>query len=89
VSVIDDKVAHVKQATQTRAHSCHWPGCTRQVAPALWGCRPHWYALPAELRAAIWRTYRVGQESDLRPSSAYLDIARRVQEWIASQQGKK
>lgn len=32
---IDDKRAYVKQATQTRNHHCHWPGCTKQVPPAM------------------------------------------------------
>jgi hypothetical protein len=46
----------------------------------MWGCRPHWYTLPAELRARIWRTYRPGQEKDQRPSRDYVEVAREVQE---------
>jgi len=83
VTTIGEKVAHVKQARQDRRHTCHWPGCTMQVPPAMWGCRPHWYALPIGLRRAIWRAYRPGQEKDLRPSDEYLKVAREVQLWIA------
>lgn len=83
MSSIGDKVAHVKKARQVRLHTCHWPGCNRQVPPALWGCRPHWYALPADLRARIWRTYRIGQEESLTPSREYVAVARDVQDWIA------
>lgn len=80
---IGDKVAHVKRASQTRNHECHWPGCDRQVPPTMWGCAPHWYELPAPLRAAIWNEYRPGQEKDGKPSVRYLAVAQLVQEWIA------
>ena len=76
------KADHVRAAKQTRNHTCHWPGCGKQVPPAKWGCRTHWFALPAALRAKIWRTYRPGQENDLRPSEAYLEAAEAVQRWI-------
>ena len=80
---ISSKVAHVRRATQTRKHSCHWPGCEANVPPAMWGCRKHWYALPKYLRDKIWRTYRAGQEKALTPSDAYIDAANEVQDWIA------
>lgn len=79
---IGAKVAHVKAAGQTRAHGCHWPGCNVQVPPAMWGCRSHWFRLPKPIRDDIWRTYRPGQENSLNPSGAYIDAARRAQEWI-------
>lgn len=79
---LDDKVAHVKSAGQTRNHACHWPGCTRQVPPALWGCPTHWYTLPRSLRDRIWRTYIPGQETSGRPSREYGDAAKAVQQWI-------
>lgn len=82
---IGAKVQHVKAAGQTRNHRCHWPGCERQVPPAMWGCRAHWYALPKALRDRIWRTYRPGQEVDGRPSADYLDAARAIQAWIAAE----
>ena len=79
------KVDHVRRAPQTRDHHCHWPGCTRQVPPALWGCKPHWYRLPKNLRHKIWRTYSIGQEIDGSPSADYIAAARQVQDWIARQ----
>jgi hypothetical protein len=84
------KAAYVLGQRQTRNHTCHWPGCTRQVPPAMWGCKAHWYALPKDLRDQIWDTYRPGQERTLTPSRAYVEAARKVQNWIlvnaASQQ---
>jgi hypothetical protein len=77
------KVAHVLAADQVRRHHCHWPGCGKQVPPAMWGCKKHWFTLPQGLRARIWATYRPGQEKDGRPSGAYIDVARQVQAWIA------
>ena len=79
---IAEKVAHVTAASQTRRHHCHWPGCERQVPPAMWGCRPHWYSLPADLRRGIWRSYVPGQEATGRPTTAYVAAARAVQDWI-------
>jgi hypothetical protein len=80
------KADYVRGQSQTRDHHCHWPGCTRQVPPAMWGCRPHWYRLPAELRQRIWRCYQPGQEITGRPSAAYVEVAREAQAWIAAQQ---
>ena len=76
------KVAHVKRAGQTRDHRCHWPQCNRQVPPAMWGCRDHWYTLPKYLRDKIWQTYRSGQEATMSPSRSYVDAAREVEAWI-------
>lgn len=81
------KADYVRSQGQTRAHHCHWPGCDRQVPPAMWGCRAHWYRLPKDLRDRIWRAYRPGQERDMRPSREYLDVAREAQAWIAQHGG--
>lgn len=78
-----DKVAYVKSQRQSRKHACHWPGCERQVPPAMWGCKPHWFKLPYGLRAMIWASYEPGQEVDMSPSEDYLEAAREAQEWIA------
>lgn len=82
MTTIGEKVRHVITAKQTRDHACHWPGCKRQVRPAMWGCKEHWYKLPADLRAEIWEAYRVGQEINGTPSAKYVEVARRTQEWI-------
>lgn len=62
-------------------HTCHWPGCQVAVPPRLWGCRAHWFALPRRLRAAIWRTYRPGQELTKDPSPAYLAAAKEAEDY--------
>jgi len=66
------------------SHTCHWPGCTREVPPAMWGCRTHWFTLPKHLRDAIWREYRPGQEIDKHPSEAYMEVALEVQRWAVA-----
>jgi hypothetical protein len=81
---MNTKADYVKRQAQTRRHHCHWPGCTAQVPPAMWGCRPHWYSLPLGLRNAIWRTYRPGQEITATPSRDYLAAARAVLAWISA-----
>ena len=70
-------------------HTCHWTGCKVVVPPHLWGCRPHWYALPKALRDRIWATYVPGQEITKRPSKAYLAAARAVEQWIAEHGSKE
>ena len=49
----------------------------------MWGCKGHWFALPAGLRARIWATYKPGQERTMTPSAEYLSAAHDVQAWIA------
>jgi len=63
-------------------HTCHWPGCLREVPPKMWGCPRHWFTLPKQIRDDIWRTYRLGQEIDKHPSQEYMDAAQRAQDWI-------
>lgn len=75
-------------AKQTRDHRCHWPGCDRQVPPAMWGCARHWYMLPRSIRNAIWAAYRIGQENDMRPSMEYLAAAQAAEDWITTDHGE-
>lgn len=84
MTTIREKADYVRHAGQTRAHHCHWPGCDKQVPPAMWGCKKHWFMLPAAMRARIWRAYRPGQEASLSPSREYVAVARDVQTWIAA-----
>lgn len=77
-----NKVNYVMSQKQDREHTCHWPGCGKQVPPAMWGCKQHWFRLPKHLRDWIWRTYEPGQEKDMNPSEAYLEAADAVQAWI-------
>jgi hypothetical protein len=77
------KTAHVKAAEFVAGHTCHWPGCTKEVKPAYWGCLNHWYKLPAALRRKIWLAYRPGQEDTKDPSPQYIAVAKEAQEWIA------
>lgn len=81
-----NKVAHVKAATQTRQHACHWPGCEIQVPPAMWGCTPHWYQLPPEIRSEIWNAYVPGQEDTLTPNREYLQAVHKADEWIKNRE---
>lgn len=67
------------------SHTCHWPGCDKEVPPNLWGCGPHWFSLPKRLRDKIWLHYRRGQEVRKDPSPEYIAAAHEVQAWIAEQ----
>ncbi|MFZ0269904.1 hypothetical protein [Caulobacter sp.] len=76
------KADYVRSQPQNRDHHCHWPGCTKQVPPAMWGCKPHWFQLPPQLQRRIWRCYVPGQEITGRPSAEYVAVAREAQAWI-------
>jgi hypothetical protein len=84
VTSIGRKADYVRSEARKGAgnHTCHWPGCGKRVPPAMWGCKRHWFMLPADLRAKIWGAYRPGQEITKTPSREYVAIAREVQEWI-------
>lgn len=79
---VTEKIKYVKSQGQTRKHHCHWPGCDKQVPPAMWGCLKHWRMLPKRLRDAIWNAFRPGQEKNVTPSREYVKVAREVQNWI-------
>jgi len=66
----------------TEIHLCHWPGCKKEVPPAMWGCQTHWFKIPAHLRSRLWAAYREGQEIDKNPSEEYIAIAKDIQDWI-------
>lgn len=82
-----NKVDYVKSQGQTRKHHCHWTGCEKQVPPAMWGCKTHWFRLPKHLRDRIWATYVPGQEIDYTPSEEYLKAAADVRDWILEEIG--
>ncbi len=82
----EKKVDYVLRQRQTRNHGCHWPGCDKQVPPAMWGCSAHWFRLPRHLRAEVWATYKPGQEKTMTPSPEYLVVAHKVQAWIKEHQ---
>lgn len=81
-----NKKQYVQNQAQTRNHECHWPGCDKQVPPAMWGCKAHWFKLPKHLRDKIWDAYVPGQEIRMDPSDEYLDVADEVQDWIKAHQ---
>ncbi|PNG49073.1 hypothetical protein WDL1P2_00530 (plasmid) [Variovorax sp. WDL1] len=68
----------------SEAHNCHWLGCQRHVPPKLWGCAPHWFTLPKDIRDRIWAAYVPGQELTKAPSDAYLAVAREAHEFARS-----
>ena len=78
------KVHYVKRQQQIRRHHCHWPGCDKQVPPAMWGCLSHWRKLPKMLRDELWGVYRPGQELTQTPSRSYVETAYKIQMWIAN-----
>ncbi len=75
-------VGHAGNHRPHLKHACHWPGCEKEVPPALWGCKPHWFRLPRELRNRVWATFIPGQEITKTPSEAYMAVAAEVQMWI-------
>lgn len=65
-----------------RKHLCHANGCNVPVPPAMFMCKPHWFALPKRLRDRIWATYVKGQEVTKTPTPEYLRAAREAIKWL-------
>lgn len=91
MTTITDKANYVRArlGANHRDHACHWPGCTQQVHPAQWGCKPHWFTLPPGLRKRIWKAFDPGQEIRGTPSPEYVAVARDVQTWIEEREAKR
>lgn len=70
-------------------HLCRWPNCTERVPVDKWGCERHWLQLPADIRSAISRAYRPGQEDRRLAGRAYLRAASDAQRWISGQGPKQ
>ncbi len=70
-------------------HTCHAKGCATTVPPKMFMCRKHWFTVPAELRRAVWLTYRPGQEVDKRPSAEYLNVAHEAIEAVATREADR
>lgn len=51
-------------------------------------CRPHWYMVPRNLRAAIWANYVPGQEMRKDPTPEYLEYAQKAVDAVARREGK-
>jgi hypothetical protein len=68
------------------AGHCPWPACPQAIKGSHLMCRPHWYALPPEIRARILATFRPGQTA-LTASPEYLEALRDALRYAASQEG--
>jgi len=62
--------------TVATKHTCHARGCEKEIPERLLMCLRHWNLVPVDLKLAVWRTYREGQEIDKQPSPEYLEVAR-------------
>ena len=67
-----------RRADQQRSFkTCDAPGCAEKIRRGMLLCRPHWFALPRELRQAISATWAARAKSGLAPWSANVLEARR------------
>ena len=75
-------------------HTCHAKNCKVQVPPRLLMCKRHWFMVPRDLQAEVWRTYRRGQEkwgkpggeNTEAPSMEYLKAAQAAIEAVAEKE---
>ena len=56
-------------------HTCHAPGCDRNIAPKYLMCPEHWGQVPKAIQADVWKHYRSGQEVDKQPSAEWMAAA--------------
>jgi hypothetical protein len=67
------------------SHRCLWPGCECVVPDSMWGCRPHWYRLPNDIRSWIGRSYRAGLDAGCHPTRRYIRAHRAALAFAATQ----
>lgn len=64
-------------------HECPAPDCRVQVPHAQLTCKPHWFAIPAEIRSRIWTGYRsangVLHSQAMQDAISFLQGAARAQ----------
>ncbi len=66
-----------RRADQQRSYkACDAPGCCEKIRRGMLLCRPHWFALPRELRHAISATWASRHAHGLAPWSANVLEAR-------------
>jgi hypothetical protein len=70
------------------AHHCHARDCTVEVPPRMLMCGRHWRMVPRVLQAAVWATYRRGQEKTKDPSPEYLKASRDAIHAVAVKEGR-
>lgn len=69
-------------------HTCHAMNCKRVVSPKMFMCLTHWRMVPNFLQREIWAAYIPGQEIRKDPTPEYLDVARRVIEFVATREAR-
>jgi hypothetical protein len=63
-------------------HECLWPDCGRLIPLSHWGCKAHWYKLPAQLRTRIGRAYRAGVDTGTHPTRGWRRAHAEALAWI-------
>jgi hypothetical protein len=68
-----------------RLPTCHWPAaCQRAATQAQWGCRPHWFKLPPDIRARLWQAEHQEMAALGRLGPAWAAVAAEADAWAAS-----
>jgi hypothetical protein len=69
-------------------HTCHAIECKVSVPPAMLMCKKHWFSVPSQMRNAVWKHYRGGQEGDWKPSKEYCEAAKAAVRAAAESEGR-
>lgn len=69
--------------TPTNERTCPIPGCSNKCKRSQVCCRRHWFKLPADKRAEIWRLYRSKPGSEKHRSAVFSAIR-----WLAEEERK-
>jgi len=73
---------------KTIEHTCHARGCNVPVPPERLMCLAHWRRVPKPIQQAVWRSYRVGQCDDRKPSEAWHQAADAAIGFVARAEGQ-
>lgn len=86
LALFEEEQAPTKEPLLT-PHHCHARGCRALVPPEMLMCGRHWRRVPEKVQLAVWRSYRVGQCDDKRPSREWLDAATAAIGFVARKDG--
>jgi hypothetical protein len=64
---------------------CRHPGCDRAASQAGWGCKPHWFKLPLDLRNRLYRAAALVDGWDDQRYQAWAAVADEADRHVAEQ----
>lgn len=72
-----------RRAAFLKPEPCRWPGCEQLATRARWGCAPHYFRLPPDIRRGLWHSARAELAANGKLGQAWAACAAAAATWIA------